>query len=277
MAKNKKISSYLIEIILAIFAIIQLYPLVWLISFSLKDNSEIFGGNVIGFPRSFLWRNYQQALVNAKVWLYFLNSTIVTVSTIIITIILSSMVAYAIARMKWKLSKVTLIVLLMGLMIPVHAALLPIFIILKNVKLLNSYWALIIPYVGFAMPMAVYILINFFNSVPRAMEESACLDGCNIYETFARIMLPLVRPAIATVSIFTYLSAWNELMFAVTFISKQQFKTLTVGVMSMVGQYSTNWGPIGAGLVIATFPTVIIYIFMSNQVQKSLTAGAIKG
>ncbi len=274
---NHKIGRYILSIILALFGFIQLYPLIWLVLFSLKDNSEIFGGNIVGLPEKFLWQNYSSALFNGNVMHYFLNSVIVTFSTIAISGLLACMASYAIARMKWKLSKAVLIFFLLGLMIPIHAALLPLFLILRDLKLLNSYWALIIPYVAFALPMAIFILTGFFQTIPKEMEESACIDGCSIYRTFYAIILPLVKPAIATVSIFTYLSAWNELMFAITFISKQQFRTLTVGIMSLVGQYTTEWGPIGAGLVVSTLPTIIIYVLMSDQVQKSLTAGAVKG
>ena len=114
-------------------------------------------------------------------------------------------------------------------------------------------------------------------SLPRELEEAAAIDGCGIYQMFFRIILPLIRPAIATVSIFTFISAWNELMFAVTFINKAEYKTLTVGIMSMVGAYTTKWGEIGAGLMIATIPTVIMYLLLSKQVQQSLVAGAVKG
>jgi len=273
----KKSRSSIVSIALAGVAIIQIFPLIWLIFFSLKSNSEIFGGNIIGLPEKFMWQNYKQAFVGGKVGLFFFNSVIVTGVTIIVSGLLASMTAYAIVRMKWKLSKPILTIFLMGMMIPVHAALLPLFLILKNLGLYDTLWALIVPYTAFALPMAIFILTSFLQSIPKELEEAALMDGCNIYQSFFRVILPIIRPALATVSIFTYLFTWNELMFAVTFISKQQYKTLTVGIMSMVGQYSTNWGPIGAGLVIATLPTVLIYILMSNQVQRSLTSGAVKG
>ncbi|TCL71569.1 raffinose/stachyose/melibiose transport system permease protein [Hydrogenispora ethanolica] len=268
---------YVLGFFLGLFTIIQLYPLIWLVLFSFKDNMEIFGGNVLGLPHRLLWQNYNQALFSGKVGLYFVNSCLVTGATILISGLLSAMASYAITRMKWKLSKITLTIFLLGLMLPIHAALLPLFVILRNMHLLNTYWALIIPYVAFAMPMAIFIFSGFLQLIPRELEESACLDGCNIYQIFFKIVFPLIKPAVATVSIFTYLSAWNELMFAVTFISKQEFRTLTVGIMSLAGQYTTEWGPIGAGLVVATLPTILVYSLMSDQVQKSLTAGALKG
>ncbi len=277
MEKRFSIGKVLLQLALVLYSVIQIYPLIWLALFSLKDNSEIFGGNIAGLPQSPRWDNYVNALTQGNVFQYFLNSVLVTLVTILLVIVLSSMTAYAITRMHWKLSKVTLTVIMLGMMIPVHAALLPLFQVLSGMSLLNSYWSLILPYVAFGVPMAMFILTGFMEGIPYEMEEAAAIDGCSIYRLFFSIILPLLRPAIATVAIFTYMSSWNELMFAVTFISKAEFRTLTVGIMSMVGGYVTQWGPIGAGLMVATIPTIILYVSLSGQVQKSMVAGAVKG
>jgi raffinose/stachyose/melibiose transport system permease protein len=271
------IKTYTERAILLLIAAIQIYPLIWLIMFSLKSNQEIFGKNPLAFPQELLWGNYARALLDGNIGRYLTNSVIVTAASVIITSLLAAMASYAIARMQWKLSQTMLVIFLLGLMIPMHSTLLPLFIFLKKTQMYNTYAALILPYIGFSLPMAIFVLVGFFGTLPRELEESACLDGANIYQTFASIMLPLVKPAVATISIFTYLACWNELMFATTFVSQQEYKTLTVGIMGMVGQYATRWGELGAGLVIATIPTVAIYISMSKQVQKSFTAGALKG
>ncbi|WP_434655994.1 carbohydrate ABC transporter permease [Thermoanaerobacterium thermosaccharolyticum] len=273
----KKIGFYLLEAMLVIWAIIQLYPLFWLFLFSVKNNTEIFGGNILGFPRIWQWSNYSEALSSGNVGRYFINSSIVTILTIVISSILVSTSAYAIVRMKWKYSKLVLTIFLTGMMVPIHATLLPLFIILKDLNLLNTYASLVIPYVAFAIPMGIFILTGFLYTIPKELEESAFLDGCSIYKSFYYIILPLIRPALATIAIFTYLSTWNELMFANTFINSDAIRTLTVGIMSLSGQYQTEWGPIGAGLVIATIPTILIYVLLSEQVQKSLVVGAVKG
>lgn len=273
----RKIARAPLYAFLILWAVIQIFPLYWLLTFSLKDNSEIFGGNLIGLPHKFLWSNYQKALVNAKVGTYFMNSVIITGITIVVTVAVSLMASYALVRMKWRFRGTALFFFMAGLMIPIHAALLPVFLILRKIHLLDTYWALILPYVAFAIPMAVLILTSFMKSIPREIEEAACIDGCSIYRIFFSIIMPILRPAIATISIFTFLQAWNELMFATVFISKESCKTLTVGIQSMAGKYSTEWGPIGAALVVATLPTLIIYLLMSSQVHKSLTIGAVKG
>ena len=273
----RKIGKFILLIFLSIWAFIQIYPLFWLLLFSFKNNNEIFGGNIMGLPHKWMVSNYTTALTSGNVFRYFLNSVIVTGLTIVISSILIATASYAIARMKWKLSKPVLFIFLMGMMIPIQATVLPLFLILQKVNLLNTYFALIIPYVAFALPMGIFILTSFMLSIPPELEEAACIDGCNIYQVFLRIIVPIVRPALATIAIFTYLSSWNELMFANTFINDDVKKTLTVGIMSLSGQYSTNWGPIGAGLVLATVPTIIIYALLSEQVQQSLVAGAVKG
>nr|WP_154120751.1 carbohydrate ABC transporter permease [Paenibacillus monticola] len=275
--KPKFIGKILLQVVLILVAVTQIYPLIWLAFFSLKDNSEIFSGDVLGLPKQLLWGNYAKALSDGHILTYFFNSVLVTVVTIILVLILSAMTGYAITRMNWKLSNLTMTIILLGMMVPIHAALLPLFMVLKNLGLLNTYWALIIPYVAFGIPMAVFILGSFFRGIPRELEEAAVIDGCGIYRTFFSIILPLVRPAVSTVAIFTFLSCWNELMFAVTFINKESYQTLTVGMMSMVGTYITQWGIIGAGLMITTIPTILIYLLLNKQVQKSMIAGAIKG
>lgn len=262
---------------LTIWGIVCIFPIYWLITFSLKDNSEIYGANIAGLPKVWHFENYATAFMNGKVGTYLFNSIFVTFFTIAITVIVSVTASYALERMEWKLRKVTMVMLLIGLMIPMHSALLPVFYMMQKLNLLNTRWSLIIPYVAFSMPMAIMIISGFISGIPRELEEAACIDGAGIFRIFMTVIIPLLKPAIATLSIFTFLQAWNELMFATVFISDNAKKTLTVGIQSMSGQYLTQWGPIGAALVIATIPTLVIYLSLNKQVQNSLVAGALKG
>ncbi len=271
------VTKVFLHILLAAFAIVQVYPLIFLLFFSLKDNNEIYGGNVMGVPHKLHWENYHNALFNANVGHYLVNSIFVTAVVIVVSGILACMVSYAIARMRVRGNNIVKTFFSIGLMIPLHAVLLPVFIMLRNLKMLDTYQAIIVPYIAFALPMAIFFMIGFFQTLPLELEESAFLDGCGIFRTFFTIILPLVKPALATISIFTFLSTWNEMMFAITFINSEKYRTLTVGIMQMVGQYTTDWGSMGAGLVVATLPTVIIYLLFSNQVQSGMVAGAVKG
>lgn len=254
-----------------------MFPLFWLLEFSLKSNNEIYGENPLALPKVYRWNNYTEALFSGGLLRYFINSIFYTALTIVVAGILSAMTSYAISRLDFKLKGPTYTLFALGIMVPLQAALLPLFLILNHLKLLNTYFALIIPYIAFAIPMSVLILCGFYSTIPKDLEEAAYLDGCNIYGVFFRIILPIVKPALATVSIFTFLGTWNELMFANTFVNSPVFRTLPVGIMSFAGEHETNWGTIGAGMVIATIPTLIAYFFMSDQVQSSIVVGAVKG
>ena len=277
MKTKKNVKNVVKYTVLIIWTFVSLFPLYYMLMFSLKDNSEIFGSNVIGLPKHWLWSNYKKALIAGTMGLYFFNSCVVTGLTILFTILFSLMAAYALERMIWKGRKQINALFMLGLTVPIHAAILPIFIILRKFHMLNSYQSLIVPYVAFALAMAIMICSSFMISIPVELEESACIDGAGIYKIFWVIICPLMKPAFASVAIFTFLQAWNELMFAIIYISDSKYRTLSVGIQSLSGAYTTDWGPIGAGLVIATFPTLIIYLFMSKKIQSSLMAGAIKG
>ena len=262
---------------LIVVALIQLFPLYWLITFSLKSNIEIFGENVIGLPQSWRFENYIEAVTKAGIMRYFLNSVFYSVITVFVAGLITAMAAYAISRMIWNLKGFVFGFFSIGIMIPAQAALLPLFQVLDKLGLKGGYMGLLIPYIAGAIPMSVMILSGFFKGIPKEMEEAAYLDGCGIFRCFFEIMIPIIRPALATASIFSFLGTWNELMLANTFVDKDIYRTLPVGIMSFAGQYSTDWGLIGAGMVIATLPTILIYFILSNQVQESLVAGAIKG
>ena len=247
-------------------------------TFSFKSNTEIFDShNLAGLPKVWRLENYTDALLGGGILTYFLNSVFYSAVTVAVSTILAAMAAYAIIRMNWKFKGIAAMIFTLGIMIPVQATLLPLFQALDRMELRQGYLGLLLPYIAFAMPMSIMILSGFYRSVPREIEEAACIDGCGIYAMFFRIILPIVRPGIATASIFAFLNTWNELLFANTFVDKQELKTLPVGIMSFVGEHSTNWGVIGAGMVVATLPTVVIYFLLSKQVQESLTIGAVKG
>ncbi|MDE7334595.1 MAG: carbohydrate ABC transporter permease [Lachnospiraceae bacterium] len=273
-----KIKRVLIYVFLLAFTFIQIFPFYWLITFSFKSNTEIFdSNNLMGLPKVWRLENYSKALMGGNILHYLLNSVLYAVLTVVIATLLSAMAAYAINRMYWKAKGIVAVIFSLGIMIPVQATLLPLFQGLDMMGVRRGYLGLLLPYITFAMPMSVMILGGFFKSLPREIEEAACIDGCNIFSMFFRIIFPMIKPGIATACIFTFLNTWNELLFANTFVDSAEYKTLPVGIMSFVGEHSTNWGIIGAGMVIATLPTVVIYLMLSKQVQESFTVGAVKG
>ena len=265
------------EVILVIWAIINLFPIYFMFTFALKSNDEIFGSNVIGLPKQWLWSNFTTAMGTGNMGLYFFNSLLVTTVAIAISIMAAMMATYAITRIKWKGSKLTNAFFMLGLTIPIQASIVPVYVVLSNLHWLNKYSTLIVPYAAFSLSMAILISTGFMSEIPYALDEAARIDGCGLFGTFFRIILPLMKPAVSTVGVYSYLQCWNEFMFANVFISDSVHRTLPVGIKALSGQHTTEWGPIGAALVIATFPTLIAYLFLSKKIQASFIAGAVKG
>lgn len=273
--KIRMSGKFFTQAFLLLWLLLCLFPMYWLLSFSLKDTDEIFRGNLIGLPQQWLFSNYTNAWGSGgKISMFMMNSVIVTAVTLLITSFLGFMSAYGLLRMRWKGQKVVFTYILMGMMIPMHAALYPLTVTMM--PLMKTHLALIIPYAAFNIPITVLILSGFISNIPYEMEEAACIDGSGIYRTAFTIILPMMVPALITAAIFVFLQVWNELLLASVFTT-DKVRTLTVGIQQMSGQYQTDYGSMGAALVIATLPTLILYISMSSQVQKSLIAGAIKG
>ena len=277
LKKTSKAVKVVVYILLAIWTLVNLFPIYWMFTFSLKDNSEIFGANVAGLPQKWLWSNYAAAWNTGDMPRFFVNSIVVTVATILITLVASIMATYAITRIIWKGAKLTNSFFMLGLTIPVHSALVPIYKVLIGMKLTNSFAALILPYSAFSLAMGILICTGFMAEIPKDIDEAAYIDGCTRWGIFLKIIVPLMKPAVATVSIYTFLQSWNEFMFASIFNTQSKYMTIPAGVQQLFGSYTTDWGPIGAALSIATFPTIVAYIFLNRKIQDSFIAGAVKG
>ncbi|WP_322907959.1 carbohydrate ABC transporter permease [Paenibacillus campi] len=264
-------------LVLGILAIIQIYPLIWLFMFSLKTNQEVFGMSPFALPQQPQWSNYPKVWSQGHINLYFLNSVWYTVVAVILTIALASLVTFAITRMHWKLSKLVLGLFIIGLMIPLHSTLIPLFNFFKHVHLIDNPLSVILSYTAFNLPVTIMILLGFYQAIPREIEEAGVIDGCSVHRIFFRIVLPLTSPVIATTAIINMIYNWNEFVFVNTFISSDRWKTLTVGVNNFVGQYLTDWGAIGATLMISIVPILVAFLLLSNRIVEGLAAGSVKG
>jgi len=268
------------SILFAFFGILlvtQLYPLLWLLIYSFKTNEEILSGSFFSFPAVWQWSNYGAAMEGGKYVRYLSNSLLVTGVTMVVVILLASVTAFAVARFRWKYGQLVLLLFLLGMMIPLQSVLLPLMLIFKNMSILNTRWALILPYVAFQMPIAVFILSGFMKSFPHEIEESAIVDGAGVFRIFRSILLPVSVPPIMTVCILTFINIWNEYILAATFISSEKLKTLPFGINSFVSQYSVNYGAIGAFLVLGALPVILIYFLLAEKITKGMVAGAVKG
>ena len=266
----------LIYIVLCILVVIYIAPLLWMVNVSLKTNAEVFA-SPFGFPEVLQLGNYIFAWTKGYLGRAMVNSVIVCGITLVVSMFFGSMASFAIARMKWKLSGAVMTYFMIGMMVPVHCVLIPLFVRFSKMGLTNSIPGLILPYITFSLPMTIFLMLGFFRGMPGELFEAACIDGCNIYQTFFKIALPLSRTGIAVAGLMTFVGNWNELLLAMVFISDTQKKTLPVTLTYFVGPYATNYVQMFAAVVIAIAPTILVYCIFSNQIVDGLTAGAVKG
>ncbi|PPA70231.1 carbohydrate ABC transporter permease [Jeotgalibacillus proteolyticus] len=272
-----KIGLALIYLLLGVVAVFQIFPLVWLFLFSLKNNQEVFELSPFAIPTNPKWENYVNVWTEGNISQYFLNSVLYTASSVILTVILASMVTFAITRMKWRLSSLVLGLFMVGLMIPIHSTLIPLFSTFSSLGLIDHPLSLILTYTAFNLPITIMILFGFYQVLPREVEEAAIMDGASIHRIFFQVTLPMTAPVMATAAIINMIYNWNEFVFVNTFISSDNFKTLTVGIQNFIGQYMTDWGAIGATLMISIIPILLAFLFLSNRIVEGISAGSVKG
>lgn len=268
--------SIFLYIALTVLALIYLLPLLWMLSVSFKTNREVLT-SPFSLPKILQLGNYIFAWTNGKLGLATLNSMIVCGSALVISLLIGSMAAFAIARMRWRFLPFAMQYFLIGMMVPVHCVLIPLFVRFSKWQLTNHLIGLIIPYITFSLPMTIFLLAGFFKSMPNEMFEAACIDGCSIYGCFVKIALPLSRVGMFVAGIMTFVGNWNELLLAMVFISDSMKKTLPVTLTYFVGPYATNYVQMFAAIIIAIAPTIAVYSIFSNQIVDGLTTGAVKG
>ena len=274
---NISIGKVILWIVLIIVAVVQLFPLIWLIDFSLGSSNEMFTNGLLIIPEKIRWDNYVKAFVDGNFLHYLRNSILINTLAVVLVVIISIMAAFACQRMKWKFSGLISTLLVMGMMIPIHATLLPNYKIYNSLHLTDSIWALLIPYVAFSLPQGMFLMTGFLQSVPKELEEAAVMDGCGIYRIVFQIITPHLKPSIATVAIMTFLNNWNEFMMASTYLSSPKWKTLPFSVLEFTGEYSSNYAVQFAVMALTAAPAVIIYIILNKHITKGVAMGAVKG
>lgn len=275
--KKGRFGRYVLWVILISIAVIQIFPLIWLVNFSLASSNEMFTSGLLMIPKKIQWGNYSKAFVDGHFLLYLKNSVLINGLAVILVIMISIMAAFACRKMFWKLSGFVKIVLLLGMMIPIHATLLPNYKIYNVLGLTDTIWALLIPYVAFSLPQGLFLMSGFIESVPFELEEAAVMDGCGIYRIVFRIITPMLKPSIATVAIMTFLNNWNEFMMASTYLSSPKWKTLPFSVLEFTGQYSSNYAVQFAVMALTAAPAVIVYVLLNKHITKGVALGAVKG
>lgn len=275
MIERKAIRAFQ-YIVLLFFMVLFLYPILWLVINSFKTGQELFQ-SPWAFPQDLNLENYSRAIVAGNIGRYFVNSVIVTGAVVILSTLLSAMAAYGISRLRWKFSGFVLSVFLLGMMIPSHATIVPLFSMFNQLKINNTYFAVIIPHLVFTMPISILILVGFLATIPKEMEEAAIIDGCSVPRAFFSIICPMSVPSLVTVAVINFITAWNDLLFPQIFLSDPKMMTLPVGLTTFQGRYSTDYVGMIAAVVITVVPSIIIYSALHEKIIDGMTAGAVKG
>jgi len=266
----------LIYFTMILAAVIVLLPLIWLLFSSLKTQEELTR-NVWSFPRKLYIQNYINAWTRGRMGTYMLNSLISTIVTIIGTIVTSVTLSFILARFNFKLNRLIFYIVIAGMMIPIHSAVIPLYIMHKDLNLQNNLIALGITYAAFRISPSVFILESFMRSIPKELEESAILDGCGIWRLFTTIIVPLSKDAIISIVILAVLACWNELLVSMLLISEPFIKTLPIGLMGFITEYNAEYTQLCAGLVVACLPSLLFYAILQEKIIKGMTVGALKG
>lgn len=262
-------------VVLCILAILIIYPLCWILMSSFKDYQGIYG-DVWGLPKKWLLENYVTAW-NKGISQYFANSLIVTIATLAGVVFVSSFAAFGVCQIKGKLGNFVFLFCLCGLLLSPQVCLLPLFMLLKALKLKNTLGAMILPYIAFRLPVSIMLIRSFFIGISKEMEEAAILDGATLFQIYKEIYLPLSKPIMSTVVIMTTYYAWNEFVFATIFVDSSKLRTIPVGLMAFSDGLMTEWGVVLAGMVIACLPIMILFIAMQKNFVRGMMAGSVKG
>ncbi|GIP48448.1 sugar ABC transporter permease [Paenibacillus sp. J53TS2] len=266
------------HLFLMAYLLIILYPFLFVLFSSVKTDNQAIASNPFGLPSSIIFDNYVNAWVNAKISTFFFNSLYVGVLSACLSIFFAAMLAFAVTRMRYnRISAIVFQLILLGMLIPNNSLLLPIYGMMRNLNVLDTHMALILPYVANAIPFSVIILAAFMRSIPGEIEEAAVMDGLSSLGMFFKVMLPLTVPAIVTVFIINFLGNWNEFLLANYFLSSEELRTLPVGMVGFRDAYNTNYAQMSAGIVFSVLPVMIIYAVLQEKIIEGVTAGSVKG
>ncbi len=277
---RRNMGLVVLTVVLLIFTMIVIVPFIWMTIMSFRTTTEILTAPY-GLPTTLRWQNYARLMFDPQIAFYrfFINSVFVTFFALIFTVILSTLGGYGFGRSRYnfKFRGWLFVLLLFALMLPPQIMYIPQFTMMSRYGLLNSRWSLVLLYTASALPVSTYLMATYFSQLPTELEDAARIDGCNDFGMFWRVMVPLTRPALATVILINGIHFWNELLLAVTMVTEPTKRTLPAAMMMFVGEHGSNYAIAAASLVTAMLPVLILYLFLSDKFIEGLTAGAIKG
>lgn len=274
---KKNVIKIVFVILILVFLVIQIYPVIWLFIASVKPTVEL-ASEPFAFPKTVTFENFVNVLSDGKIGMYMWNSLKVTGLSLILIVVLSSTAGYALSKFRMRGKKQIYSFFTFGIMVPVQITLIPLFIFYSNVGILNTSMSLVLPQVGFALPLSVMMFVSFYEFVPNELIEAAIVDGCSPFRTFIRIVFPLARNTVITIASMYSILIWNDFIFANTFISETNAKTVAMGLKDYVGAFgNVDWGSTFAAIAISILPPLIIYFSLNKWVTAGMTMGATKG
>ncbi|MHC5262637.1 carbohydrate ABC transporter permease [Streptomyces sp. UC4497] len=259
----------------AALLIFTLFPVYWMVSTALDPSAQSRGANLL--PSGFTFENFSTVFERGNFGTYLLNSAVVGLGTVVVSAALALFAAVAVARFKFKFRTSVLVMVLIVQMVPLEALVIPLFIQMRDYDLLNSLLGLTIVYTALSLPFAIWTLRGFVQTVPKDIEEAAYIDGCSWWRMFRSVLLPLVAPGLVATSIFAFITAWNEFVFAYTFMKSSDKYTAAVGIFQFFGENTTSWGPVMASSTLVTVPVLIFFVAVQHRLASGLAAGAVKG
>ena len=282
MDEGKKLTrkrNILFSVVSVVILCILLFPLYWALITSLKTEQEIFQNPPTFYPHVLNSKSYAAQVETGDFNMFrsFANSFLISVGATVIAVLLAVPASYGIAKYHFKGRKVMLLSFLVTQMLPVSVLLTPMFIMFKNMHVYNTWVAAVLADATIGIPFSVLILKNYFSSIPKDLEEAAYLDGCNKFTAFIRILIPIAKPGVMVCAIFSFLYAWGDLAYGMTFILDQEKRPITAGIFNFMGQYGTKWSYLTAFAVVTIIPVALIFIFMQKYIVSGMTSGAVKG
>jgi len=269
-------AAFVTNLLVVLFSVMCLFPVAWMAYSSLKTKQE-FARNIISLPAVPQFVNYVSAFQIGEMQIYFLNSVMISAISVVVLVAVSFLAAYALSRYRFRLNAIIYVLFVSGLLVPVHGLLIPVFILFKRLDLLDHRITLILPYIAFGLPLAVFLFEAFIKSIPREMEEASFIDGASLSFTLRRIIFPMAAPAVATATILSFLTCWNEFPFALVLLKTKALKTLPIGLTNFSGQFATDYTKLMAALMITIVPMMIVYFLSYKTIMKGMVAGAVKG
>ena len=272
------VKSFILNLLMLVFSLSCIFPLIWMMYSSLKVKRE-FNRDIIGLPSSPTFENFVKVLTNPDYHIgdSIMNSVRTTLISVFFIVLFGFIMGYFLARIKFKGSKIIWVMLLMGMLIPVHSLLVPIYVVFNKTGLSNQWFTLIIPYVAFGLPISVFLCQGFIKEIPTALEEAAAIDGCSFSGTLFKVIMPICKPIMITIAILHTFSCWNEFSFALVLIKDTALQTVPLAMTQFTGQFSSDYPKIMAAMLITMAPIVVLYFVFSKQIIKGMVAGAVKG